>query len=92
MRMIDCRYSSRPSTLARCARRGPQGCHEVGGAHARVVMNVTSSGAYRVEGKNLLDVMGGDSNPFCVAGYTLTLNVTSGSISGEIILTRKTRK
>jgi hypothetical protein len=52
-------------------------------------MNVTSSGQYKVEGKELVDVVDGDSNPFCVAGDTLTLSITSSSLSGQIILTRK---
>ena len=52
-------------------------------------MTVTSSGQYKVQGTALVDVMAGDSDPFCVAGDTLTLSVTSSSISGQIIMVRK---
>jgi len=68
-------------------------CNVKGNACACLITSmpktVTSSGGYKVEGKNLVDVMASDSAPFCVAGDTLTLSVTSSSITGQIILVRK---
>jgi hypothetical protein len=90
---IDATCKSLENTYSMQAEFEGASCSVKGSACACLItstpMAEMSSGAYKVQGKNLVDVMDGDSTPFCVAGDTLTLSATSSSLNGQIILVRK---
>jgi hypothetical protein len=51
------------------------------------VFPASESGAYSVEGSNL--VMGGSKTPFCVKGDTAELAASNSSFSGSMLLERR---